>query len=137
MLEIIHAERKNLLRQLQKRTVKNFMDILILSELRKAPMSGYDVISSIFDKFNFLPSSGSVYSLLYGLEREGLIKGGWNGRKRIYTLTSRGEEIVETAQTLYMKIEGFMTNIFNKPLVTNSFYKFHIANRQTFYFIQS
>jgi len=113
MLEIIHAERKNLLRQLQKRTVKNFMDILILSELRKAPMSGYDVISSIFDKFNFLPSSGSVYSLLYGLEREGLIKGGWNGRKRIYTLTSNGEEIVETAQTLYMKIEGLMTNIFN------------------------
>jgi DNA-binding PadR family transcriptional regulator len=109
MLEIIHAEKKNLVRQLQKRTVKNFMDILILSELRKAPMSGYDVISSIFDKFNFLPSSGSIYSLLYALEKEGLIKGGWNGRKRIYTLTSRGEETVETAQTLYMKIEGLVT----------------------------
>ncbi len=113
MLEIIHAERKNLLRQLQKRTVKNFMDILVLSELRKAPMSGYDVISTIFDKFNILPSSGSVYSLLYALEREGLIKGGWNGRKRIYALTSRGEEIVETAQMVYMKIEGLMTNIFS------------------------
>ncbi len=113
MLEVIHPERKNLLHQLQKRTVKNFMDILILSELKKAPMSGYDVISSIFDKFNFLPSSGSVYSLLYALEREGLIKGGWNGRKRIYALTPRGDEIVETAQTLYMSIEGLMTNIFN------------------------
>ena len=113
MLEVVHPERKNLLRQLQKRTVKNFMDILILSELRKAPMSGYDVISSIFDKFNFLPSSGSVYSLLYALEREGLIKGGWNGRKRIYALTPRGDEIVETAQTMYISIEGLMTNIFN------------------------
>jgi DNA-binding PadR family transcriptional regulator len=112
MLEIIHVERKNILQQLQKRTIKNFMDILILSELRRAPMSGYDVISSIFDKFSFLPISGSVYSLLYALEREGLIRGGWNGRKRIYTLTSRGEEIVETAQTLCIKIEGLMTNIF-------------------------
>ncbi len=113
MLEVIHAERRNLLRQLQKRTVKNFMDVLVLSELRKAPMSGYDVISTIFDKFNILPSSGSVYSLLYALEREGLIKGGWNGRKRIYALTTRGEEIVETAQMVYLKIEGLMTNIFS------------------------
>jgi DNA-binding PadR family transcriptional regulator len=111
-LETIHAENRNLLKQLRKRTVKNFMDILVLSELRKAPMSGYDVISSIFDKFNFLPSSGSVYSLLYSLEREGLIKGGWNGRKRIYKLTSKGEEIIETTNTLYMKIEGLMGSIF-------------------------
>jgi DNA-binding PadR family transcriptional regulator len=112
MLEIIRSERKNLLWHLQKRTVKNFMDILILSELRKAPMSGYDVVSLIFDRFSFLPISGSVYSLLYALEREGLIKGGWNGRKRIYTLTSRGEEIVETAQALHIKIEGLMVDIF-------------------------
>ena len=112
MLETIHGKRRNLLRQLRKRTVKNFMDILVLIELKKAPMSGYDVITSIFDRFNFLPSSGSVYSLLYALEREGLIKGGWNGRKRIYTLTPKGEEIVEAAQTLYMNIEGLMTNIF-------------------------
>jgi len=112
MLETIHGERRSLIKQIRKRTVKNFMDILILIELKKAPMSGYDVITSIFDKFNFLPSSGSVYSLLYALEREGLIKGGWNGRKRIYTLTSKGEEIVEKAQTLYMNIEGLMTSIF-------------------------
>ncbi len=113
MLEVIHPERKNILRQLQKRTLKNFMDILILSELKKAPMSGYDVITSIFDKFNFLPSSGSVYSLLYALEREGLIKGGWNGRKRIYNITSRGIEIVETTQAMYPNIEGLVTCIFN------------------------
>jgi len=116
MLETIHGERRSLIKQIRKRTVKNFMDILILIELKKAPMSGYDVITSIFDKFNFLPSSGSVYSLLYALEREGLIKGGWNGRKRIYTLTSKGEEIVEKAQTLYMNIEGLMTSIFAEIL---------------------
>ena len=112
MLEIIHKERKKLLLQLRKRTVRNFMDILVLSELRKTPMSGYGVITSIFDRFSFLPSSGSVYSLLYALERAGLIKGGWNGRKRIYTLTSVGEEISESTLTLYDKIEGLVTGIF-------------------------
>jgi len=76
-------------------------------------MSGYDVITSIFDKFNFLPSSGSVHSLLYALEREGLIKGGWYGRKRIYNITSRGIQIVETTQAMYPNIEGLVTCIFN------------------------
>ena len=112
MLENIHRERKKLLLQLRKRTVRNFMDILILSELRKTPMSGYDVITSIFDRFSFLPSSGSVYSLLYSLERDGLIEGGWNGRKRIYSLTSDGQEISESALALYERIEGVIMNIF-------------------------
>jgi len=112
MLETVHAEKKRFLLQLRRRTVRNFMDILILSELRKAPMSGYDVITSIFDRFNFLPSSGSVYSLLYALERGGLIEGGWSGRKRIYTLTSKGEEISESALTLYGKIVSLITNMF-------------------------
>jgi DNA-binding PadR family transcriptional regulator len=111
MLETIHAEKKRLIRQLRKRTIKNFMDILILTMLRRTPMSGYDVITSIFNKFNFLPGSGSVYSLLYTLEREGLIAGEWDGRKRIYVLTSKGEEISETALTLQLMIESLMTNI--------------------------
>ncbi len=112
MLGTVHAEKRKLLSQLRRRTVRNFMDIVILSELRKTPMSGYDVITSIFDRFNFLPSSGSVYSLLYALERGGLIEGGWNGRKRIYTLTSKGEEISESTLGLCAKIESLMTNIF-------------------------
>jgi len=112
MLETIHTEKNKLLWHLHKRTVKNFMDILILSELRKSPMSGYDVITLVYQKFNFLPSSGSVYSLLYALERKGLTKGGWNEKRRIYTLTPKGEEIVEASLSLYGKIESLMTKIF-------------------------
>jgi len=112
MLETIHSERNKFLRYLHKRIMKNFMDIIVLTELRKTPMSGYDVITSIYRKFNFLPSSGTVYSLLYALERRGLIKGRWNERKRIYVLTPKGEEIVAAAITLTDKIGSFMTRIF-------------------------
>ena len=112
MFETIHTEKKRLLRQLSKRTIKNFMDILVLSELKRAPMSGYDVISLIFDKFNFLPSSGSVYSLLYALERDQFIEGEWSGRKRVYALTAKGEEMVEMALALHATIENLMTSIF-------------------------
>ena len=57
------------LRQMHERIIKSFMDIIILAELRNGSMSGYDVISFIHNKFNLLVSSGTVYSMLYSLER--------------------------------------------------------------------
>jgi hypothetical protein len=45
------------------------MGIIIMAELLKGPLSGYDVTSYIRNKFNLLVSSGTVYSLMYSLER--------------------------------------------------------------------
>jgi DNA-binding PadR family transcriptional regulator len=78
-----------ILKKMHERIIKNFMDIIILAELRNGPMSGYDVISFIHNKFHLLVSSGTVYSLLYSLERNGLIEGTWNERKRVYKLTEK------------------------------------------------
>jgi len=58
------------LREMYERVVKNFMDVLVMAELRNSPLSGYDVLSLIHKKFNLLVSSGTVYSLLYSLERD-------------------------------------------------------------------
>ena len=120
MMETIQIRRRNILYQLRKRTIKNFMDLLILLKLRGGPMSGYDIITLIFENFGFLPSSGSIYSTLYALEREGLIKGCWNGKKRLYTLTPRGEEATRTTLTLLNNIEKLIQNIFKDP-ATNAF----------------
>jgi DNA-binding PadR family transcriptional regulator len=79
----------------KKRFVNQFKDILILAGLIKRPMSGYDVISYIFSNYGFLASSGSVYSTLYALEREELIKGHWSGRKRNYKLTEKGKAYIQ------------------------------------------
>jgi len=70
------------LKNMHRRIIRNFLDVLILAELRSGPMSGYDFIAYIHDKFHLLISSGSVYSLLYSLERQGLITGVWNQRRR-------------------------------------------------------
>lgn len=64
-----------ILKKMHERIIKNFMEIIILSELRNRPMSGYDVISFIHNNFHILVSSGTVYSLLYSLERNELIEG--------------------------------------------------------------
>ena len=42
MIEIIQDERK-FLRELQRRTIRNFLDILILLILHERPMSGYNI----------------------------------------------------------------------------------------------
>ncbi len=83
------------LRNMHRRIIRNFMDVLILAELRSGPMSGYDFIAYINDKFHLLMSSGSVYSILYSLERQGLITGVQNQRRRVYRLTEKGEQTIK------------------------------------------
>jgi DNA-binding PadR family transcriptional regulator len=100
-----------ILKKMHERIIKNFMDIIIMAELRNGALSGYDVISYIHNKFNLLVSSGTVYSLLYSLERNGLVEGVWDERKRIYRLTEKGEKTIETTLNANEKIKGFMSSL--------------------------
>ncbi|MEA2089769.1 MAG: PadR family transcriptional regulator [Thermoproteota archaeon] len=99
------------LKKMRERIIKNFMDMLVLAELRNKPMSGYDVIGFIHHKFNLLVSSGTVYSLLYSMERKGLIEGRKNDRKRVYKLTEKGDETIETILNANDKIKIFLVNL--------------------------
>jgi DNA-binding PadR family transcriptional regulator len=76
---------------MQKRIVKDFLDVVVLLELKKGvPKSGYDLVVMINRRYGMSLSSGTVYSLLYSLERDGLIEGRSTSRKRVYVLTSQG-----------------------------------------------
>jgi DNA-binding PadR family transcriptional regulator len=97
---------------MHRRIVQDFLDLVILLELRKRPLSGYDVISFVHNKFHILLSSGTVYSYLYALERDTLVKGEYAQRKRIYTLTDRGRETARALSDLEAKILGLMLNLF-------------------------
>lgn len=100
--------------EMYERIVKNFMDVLVMAELRNNPLSGYDVISLIHKKFNLLVSSGTVYSLLYSLERDGLIEGKLNDRKRVYVLTERGEKTINAILNANDQIQSMVTNLFKR-----------------------
>ena len=91
--------------------VKSFMDIPILAELKNSLMSGYDVIAYIHNKFGILVSSGTVYSLLYSMERDDLIRGIWAKRKRVYELTEKGERNIEAILNANDKIKSLMANL--------------------------
>jgi len=96
---------------MHRRIIKTFLDVLVLAELRSGPLSGYDVIAFIHNKFRLLVSSGTVYSLLYSLERDGLIRGVWNQRKRVYQLTEKGEDTIKTRMNANDKIQYLMTSL--------------------------
>jgi DNA-binding PadR family transcriptional regulator len=97
---------------LRKRTIKNFMDIFVLEQLQENPLSGYDIIGLIHKKFDVLISSGTVYSILYSLERDSLIKGIQDKRRRIYELTEKGEQTIQAVVQANGEIQNCLKKMF-------------------------
>jgi DNA-binding PadR family transcriptional regulator len=100
-----------IIKKMHERVIKTFMDTIIMAELQNGSISGYDVISFIHNKFGFLASSGTVYSLLYALERNDLVEGIWIERKRVYKLTEKGAKTIATIINSHDKIKSFMSTI--------------------------
>ena len=104
-----------ILDELNERVIKGFLDIVIMAKLKTESLSGYDFIAFINKRFNMLISAGTVYSLLYALERKQLIEGSGEERRRTYKLTEKGKATIDIILKENHQIEGFMANIL-KPL---------------------
>ena len=103
-----------ILREMERDIVKNFLETIILAKLNNSSnWSGYDVIGFIHDKFGLLMSSGTVYSLLYSMERNGLINSTWVRRKRVYALTDKGRETTNVLSKSKEEIQRFMRDLIN------------------------
>jgi len=99
--------------RVRERIINNFIDILALKELeRESAISGYDLITLIHRRFGVTVSSGTVYSALYSLERVGLVKGTLDSRKRIYTLTDKGKEALQTIRKEKTEVQRLTLTIF-------------------------
>jgi len=99
---------------LDVRLIQDFMDIIILRLVRKNYCtSGYDLIRYFHRQFHLLVSSGTVYSILYSLERKGLIEGSSDGRRRIYKLTKTGEEFFNEVCLTGQRNQAIFLSIFS------------------------
>jgi DNA-binding PadR family transcriptional regulator len=86
-----------IVRAVRRAMVRHFLDIIVLNNIKqKGLLSGYDVVETIQAEFNFLISPGSVYSLMYCLERDGLLRRESAGEKQVFGLTDKGEEHIRT-----------------------------------------
>ena len=80
--------------------VRSSADLVILALLRDRPMYGYEILVTLADRGNgeFQFKQGTLYPVLYRLEREGWIRAKWEtppkGKKRkVYSLTSSGKRV--------------------------------------------
>jgi DNA-binding PadR family transcriptional regulator len=78
--------------EIEKRIVKEFLDIIILCELKEhSELTGYDLALMEHEKFGISLSPGTVYATMYSMERKGLICGHTSAKKTTYVLTEKGE----------------------------------------------
>jgi DNA-binding PadR family transcriptional regulator len=98
------------------------MDVLIMIKMGEEETSGYDVLTYFHKKFDFLVSAGTVYSILYSMERDGLIKARNEDRRRIYSLTPKGEATIKAIHESSEVLENFFANLLrektNKPTIS-------------------
>ena len=106
----------DIVREVERRILNNFMDLLILSTLHShgGQISGYDIIKYLQVNYGFLFSPGTVYSCLYDMERKELLRGNQKGRKRVYALTKHGEETVKAVLNARERIANFMSMVLYK-----------------------
>lgn len=76
---------------------KGFLKIILLKIIKDKPTHGYDIIHSVqeISHGNWKPSPGSVYPALEYLESKGYITSEEVERKKVYTITPKGEMAVE------------------------------------------
>lgn len=99
---------------LDARLIQDFMDVIILRLLKgNLCTSGYELIKYFHRKFHMLISSGTVYSILYSLERNGFIEGSFDGRRRVYKLTEHGEEFFNEMCTAGQRNHSVFLSIFS------------------------
>jgi len=85
---------------------------VILLELRKRPLGGHDVIRLIYNRHNISLGSSTVYTCLYTLEKDGLVKSELNSGKRVFALTQCGEETVREFSDAKARILGLVLGLF-------------------------
>ena len=101
------------LKEMKRSMVTRFLDTIVLAELKNSSrLSGYDVMEFVHREFGFLISPGTVYALLYSMERKGLVNGACVQTKRTYTLTDKGKEIIEAISKSKEEIQRFIEHLY-------------------------
>ena len=107
------SEQENSRRKIKERIVSSFLDYIVLGHyLKGGTFSGYDVLQFIHQQYGFFISTGTVYSTLYSMERNGLLGGLDSAKKRLFNVTDKGKFTYEVASSA-SDIETLMAKVFS------------------------
>jgi DNA-binding PadR family transcriptional regulator len=87
------AEFNKIKEKLTRRTITNFLDLIIIRHFQKKPFSGYDATKFINKQFNIVLSPGTVYSTLHAMERDGMLESAMRNNKTVFKATVKGLQV--------------------------------------------
>jgi DNA-binding PadR family transcriptional regulator len=73
--------------------VKKSLEPVVLSLLEK-PISGYDIVHEIHNRYNVLIPQARVYTYLYDLEQKGYLIMKTSGKSKLYSPTEAGKKYI-------------------------------------------
>lgn len=102
-------------KKLAEKIIHSCIDILILNELAHTPSNGYQMMKRIQRNTGILISSGTLYSALPILEKQGFIKKTFDG----LSITKKGSVYLKAASDSSPAIFDLTSYIF-RPLVVST-----------------
>jgi transcriptional regulator len=101
--------------------LKGHLDMIVLAALSRGPTHGYAVIQEIHRRSGgaFDLPEGTIYPVLHRLEQTGLLTSRWtsgdSGRKRrVYSLTRRGERALADHRTVWLRFADAIGGLFGE-----------------------
>ena len=89
--------------KLKKSITTDNIWVYILSILNREKIHAYGLRKRIKEVFEWQPELITLYVVLYRIEKEGLIKSIIKGRKREYSITKKGKDMLNKAKYLLNK----------------------------------
>lgn len=97
---------------------KGFLSFLILHEISYKPMAGDDLALKIGSRKGTVLTPGTIYPALKKLRSKKLVTYKKFGRKKMYSLTKKGQEELQNQYELFSKYFFGLKNKIKKPKKT-------------------
>lgn len=100
--------------RLVKKLTVEVLWLYIVRLLLEKPMYGYEIAKELRSRFGFSPARITVYTVLYRMEREGLLRSEYRGAlssplgRRYYRLTEKGLETFKKARRFLEEAIGLL-----------------------------
>jgi DNA-binding PadR family transcriptional regulator len=99
----------------KKKFLKAFLDVAIMAEMaQRSAMSAMDIIVFFENKCNFRISPGTIYPILYKLEKNEYIKKLPNRVKGLYELTDSGKQKLKNLKQSMAEVQSLIIELINK-----------------------
>ena len=101
--------------------IKGTLSLIILSLLSRRAMYGYEIVTTVKEETDgvFEWKAGSLYPSLHKLEKDGMIRGQWEGKpdsrqRKYYHLTENGRTALAAKEESWSQIHAAVSQIMEK-----------------------